>query len=54
MVCGGTALVATELVIRATRDVDIVALADEEGLLIDPAPLPELLLEAAGEVANAR
>ncbi len=52
VVCGGTALVATELVIRATRDVDIVALADEEGLLIDPAPLPELLLEAAEEVAN--
>jgi hypothetical protein len=51
VVCGGTALVATELVMRVTRDVDIVALVDEEGCLIDPAPLPELLLEAAGEVA---
>jgi hypothetical protein len=51
VVCGGTALVATELVMRVTRDVDIVARVDEEGCLIDPAPLPELLLEAAGEVA---
>jgi len=48
VVCGGTALVATKLVIRATRDVDVVALADDYGELIDPAPLPEALERAAG------
>jgi hypothetical protein len=52
VVCGGTALVATELVMRATRDVDIVALADDEGALIDPSPLPEALVSAAHEVAD--
>ena len=52
VVCGGTALVATELVMRATRDVDVVALADDEGELIDPAPLPEALVTAALEVAE--
>ncbi len=52
VVCGGTALVATKLVMRATRDVDIVAMADEEGQLVDPAPLPEALATAALEVAE--
>lgn len=52
VVCGGTALVATELVMRATRDVDVVALADDDGELIDPAPLPEALVAAALEVAE--
>ena len=51
VVCGGTALIATGLLMRSTRDVDIVALADEDGLLIDPAPLPKPLLDAAREVA---
>lgn len=52
VVCGGTALVATELVMRATRDVDVVALADDSGELIDPAPFPEALTKAALEVAE--
>lgn len=52
VVCGGTALVAMGLLERATKDVDIVALADESGALIDPAPLPEPLLLAAREVAE--
>jgi len=52
VVCGGTALVATGLVMRATRDVDIVALADDDGVLIDPAPLPNALERAALEVAE--
>jgi hypothetical protein len=52
VVCGGTALVAAELVLRATRDVDIVAMADDEGGLIDPAPLPGALVTAALEVAE--
>lgn len=52
VVCEGTALVANELVMRATRDVDIVAMVDVNGNLVDPAPLPELLVEAAKVVAE--
>lgn len=52
VVCGGTALVATGLIQRVTRDVDIVAMADDAGELIDPAPLPEPLIKAASEVAE--
>ncbi|MEA1875791.1 MAG: nucleotidyl transferase AbiEii/AbiGii toxin family protein [Bacteroidota bacterium] len=52
VVCGGTALIATELIQRTTRDVDIVAMADSKGKLVDPAPLPEALITAAQEVAE--
>jgi hypothetical protein len=52
VVCGGTALIATGLVMRATRDVDVVALADDDGELVDPAPLPEVLERVAREVAE--
>lgn len=52
VVCGGTALVAMELVQRATRDVDIVAMADCAGEMIDPSPLPAPLKKAALEVAE--
>lgn len=52
VVCGGTALLAAGLVLRTTRDVDIVALMDDRGVLLDPAPLPEILVRAAREVAD--
>ncbi len=52
VVCGGTALVAMGLVTRATRDVDIVALRNPSGELVDPAPLPEPLLAAAKDVGD--
>ncbi len=52
VICGGTALIETGLVQRATRDVDIVAMADNEGNMIDPAPLPAALVKAAQEVAE--
>ncbi len=52
VVCGGTALVATGLLHRATLNVDIVAMADENDNLIDPAPLPDSLMVAALEVAT--
>ena len=51
VVCDGTALIATGLLQRATRDVDILALAND-GELIDPAPLPAPLVKAALEVAE--
>ncbi len=52
VVCGGTALIATDLVQRATLDVDIVAMVDGNDVLIDPAPLPAPLVAAAQEVAT--
>lgn len=51
VICGGTALIALGLVLRTTRDVDIVAMADEHLMLVDPAPLPQPLVAAAAEVA---
>ena len=52
VVCGGAALLATGLATRVTRDVDIVALANSDGALIDPAPLPQPLVAAASEVQD--
>jgi Nucleotidyltransferase of unknown function (DUF6036) len=51
VVCGGSALAATGLVTRTTKDVDVVALMDDKGVLLDPAPLPQALVRAAHEVA---
>jgi len=51
VVCGGSALAATGLVVRTTKDVDVVALMGDEGDLLDPAPLPQALVQAAQEVA---
>ena len=51
VVCGGSALAATGLVTRTTKDVDVVALMDDDGVLLDPAPLPQALVRAAHEVA---
>ena len=48
VVCGGTALMAANLIIRHfTKDVDVVALMDENGNLLDPEPLPQELVETA-------
>ncbi len=52
IVCGGSALIAANLISRTTKDVDIVALSDNYMNLIDPEPLPEELLQAAKEVAD--
>jgi hypothetical protein len=52
VVCGGTALNATGLISRTTKDVDIVALMDDGEVLLDPAPLPQPLVDAALVVAE--
>lgn len=52
VVCGGSALIALNLVPRTTRDVDILALRSNS-LLISPAPLPNLLVQTAREVQIA-
>src|SRR5205807_959653 len=51
VVIGGSALIALELVSRATRDVDVLALLKDEKL-ISAKPLPDGLLEAAKLVAD--
>jgi hypothetical protein len=51
VVIGGSALIALDVVARATRDVDIVAL-DVDGSLISADPLPEALARAAALVAR--
>lgn len=53
VVIGGAALLAVGLVARATKDVDVVALA-EGGSLKSADPLPEPLLEARKRVASRR
>jgi len=52
VVCGGSALIATGLRKRTTKDVDIVALMNVSAHLVSPDPLPEFLLDAAKHVAR--
>ena len=52
VVCGGSALIAMSLVLRTTQDVDIVALM-RAGVLADPEPLPEYLVNAAVKVGTS-
>ncbi len=51
VICGGSALILSELISRTTKDVDIVALVSS-GVLLSPDPLPEALRKAAVEVAE--
>lgn len=51
VVIGGSALTALGLVRRATRDVDLVAIA-EGGQLLPASPLPDALKEARDRVAR--
>jgi hypothetical protein len=51
VVCGGSALIATGLVPRTTRDIDIIALMEAHRLK-DAEPLPEYLIQAAGNVGR--
>ena len=52
IICGGTALNATNLISRTTKDVDILALCDEDMKILDPEPLPSELINAALSVAE--
>ena len=52
VVCGGSALIATGLGQRTTRDVDVVALMNTSHKLVSPDPLPGFLLTAAEQVAR--
>ncbi|MBU1105590.1 MAG: nucleotidyl transferase AbiEii/AbiGii toxin family protein [Candidatus Riflebacteria bacterium] len=50
VVCGGSALIALNLVQRATRDIDVVAMISEKKLS-DPEPFPEELRQAVKKIA---
>lgn len=51
VVCGGSALIATGLILRTTQDVDILALM-EKNQLASSIPLPPYLIEAADKVGK--
>lgn len=51
VICGGSALIALDLVSRTTSDVDVVALVNSDGALLSPVPFPKKLSEAIHEVA---
>jgi hypothetical protein len=51
VVCGGSALILTEMVPRTTKDVDVVAMI-RGGVLSSPDPLPDDLRLASTEVAE--
>lgn len=51
VVAGGSALLALRLVRRATRDVDVLAIAVDDELVL-ARPLPVSLVKAAGRVAR--
>jgi hypothetical protein len=52
VVCGGSALLAQEIISRSTEDVDILAMRDLDGGVDHAFPLPEALKVAAAEVAD--
>jgi hypothetical protein len=52
VVVGGTALLALDLVARATKDVDVVALEKDGQMLAPPKPLPAGLIQARERVTR--
>lgn len=52
VVCGGSALLAQEIISRSTGDVDILAIRDWDGGVDRAFPLPDALKEAAALVAD--
>lgn len=49
VVCGGSALIITGLISRATRDVDVLASLSANGTISELTALPDWLREAAAE-----
>ena len=52
VVCGGSALIATGLVTRTTKDVDVLEWLDDTGAIAEISTLPQWLVEASGRVAE--
>lgn len=52
VVCGGSALLAQQIISRSTHDVDVLALRDWDGGVDGAHPMPEKLMKAALQVAE--
>ena len=52
VVCGGSALLAQQIISRSTHDVDVLALRDWNGGVDGAYPMPENLMKAASQVAD--
>jgi len=52
IICGGSALIAMNLISRTTKDVDIVAMKDSLAGIIDPDPLSDEIKRASLTVAK--
>ncbi len=52
IVCGGSALIATDLVSRTTRDVDVLAFREPDGHLVTSKPFPGKLHELVREIGR--
>ena len=52
VVCGGSSLIALGLINRTTKDVDVLALMDDQGRLLPSQPLPEAVSRAVAEIAS--
>jgi len=52
IVCGGSALIAMDLVSRSTVDVDVLAMISSDGQPQAPVPFPEKLTEALLDVST--
>lgn len=52
VVCGGSALLAQQIISRSTEDVDILAMRDWDGGVDSAFPMPEALKVAAAQVAD--
>ena len=52
VICGGSALLARQIISRSTHDVDVLALRDLEGGVDLAYPLPEALKQSARQVAE--
>jgi hypothetical protein len=52
VVCGGSSLIAMGLVNRTTKDVDVLAVMDDQGRLLSSDPLPEAVIRAVAEIAR--
>ncbi|MBN2587333.1 MAG: hypothetical protein JXR55_08585, partial [Candidatus Fermentibacteraceae bacterium] len=51
VVCGGSAMIALDLLSRATEDIDVLALADSDFTLGSAARFPKYLENAVKEVS---
>ncbi len=52
IVCGGSALIATGLLVRTTKDVDVLAVSRGKGSMMSARPIPEEIRPALESIAR--